>query len=190
MGKHLGVLALQGAFREHRQMLEPLNTQVHEVRLPQDLKGLSGLIIPGGESTTMVKLIKAYGFDTALPDFYESGAAIWGTCAGAIVLAKEIVGYPEQYRLGLLDITIARNAYGRQVDSFEVDLEAKVLDSPFHAIFIRAPRIMDVGEGVDILASYGENPIWVQQGRLMASVFHPELSHDSRIHQYFLGLCD
>lgn len=183
----IGVLALQGAFREHRQMLETLGANVTEVRFPKQLEELQGLIIPGGESTTMARLMETYGFDVALPNFYKQGGAIWGTCAGAIAIAKEIVGYPNQPRLGLMDIAVERNAYGRQVASFETDVTVATLESPFHVIFIRAPRIASVGEGVKILATYKTDAIMVQQDRLIATVFHPELTNDPRIHAYFLA---
>lgn len=195
----VGVLALQGAFREHRHALERQGADVQEVRLPEQLEGLAGLIIPGGESTTMAKLIRNYGFDEALPAFYHTGAAIWGTCAGAITIAREIVGYPEQLHLNLVDMAVDRNAYGRQVASFEVDVllekafnaglstDSSMSDEqPFHTIFIRAPRIASVGKDVTVLAEHAGDPIMVAQGRVMATVFHPELADDDRIHQYFL----
>lgn len=183
----IGVLALQGAFREHRLALERLGVTAPEVRLPAQLAGLDGLVIPGGESTTIVRLMAAYGFDRAIPEFYAGGGAIWGTCAGAIVIAREIIGYPEQLRLGLLDIAVARNAYGRQVASFEAQLEVAGFAEPFTAIFIRAPRIERVGEGVAVLARYEGQPVMVQSGRLLATVFHPELSGDDRIHAHFIA---
>ena len=185
-GLKVGVLALQGAFREHRYALERCGAQVTNVRLPQDLSAISGLIIPGGESTTMAKLLIHYGFDKALPDFHARGAAIWGTCAGAILLAKSIKDYPEQFSLGLMDIAVDRNAYGRQVASFERHIAITNFNDAFNAIFIRAPKILGVSEGVKVLAQLDGDPILVQQGRLMASVFHPELEQDDRIHQYFL----
>jgi pyridoxal 5'-phosphate synthase pdxT subunit len=183
---NIGVLALQGAFREHKQMFESLGATVTEVRLVEQLKGLHGIVIPGGESTTMAKLIQSYGFDKALPDFYKQGGAIWGTCAGAIVISKEIVGYPEQPRLNLMDISLERNAYGRQVASFETDVPVKTFDMPFHVVFIRAPRIAKVGKDTIVLATFKNDPIMVKQDRLLATVFHPELTNDPRIHQYFL----
>ncbi|MDZ7705199.1 MAG: pyridoxal 5'-phosphate synthase glutaminase subunit PdxT [Trueperaceae bacterium] len=183
---NVGVLALQGAFREHRLALERLGATVREVRLPVHLDGLAGVVVPGGESTTMAKLMKNYGLDTALVDFYRQGGAIWGTCAGAIAISSEIVGYPEQLRLNLLDISVERNAYGRQVASFEADTPVDGLDAPFHAIFIRAPRIARVGDGVEVLARYNDDPIMVTHERLMATVFHPELATDDRVHQLFL----
>jgi pyridoxal 5'-phosphate synthase pdxT subunit len=182
----VGVLALQGAFREHRQHFETLGARVTEVRFPKDLQGLHGLVIPGGESTTMARLIQTYRFDEALPDFYNQGGALWGTCAGAITLSKEIVGYPAQPRLNLMDIAVERNAYGRQVASFETDVHVEGLRAPFHVLFIRAPRIANVSENVKVLATYQTDPIMVQQDRLLATVFHPELTSDTRIHQYFL----
>jgi len=183
----LGVLALQGDFREHIYALDDLGVQTREVRLVDELLGLDGLIIPGGESTTMAKLMKNYGFDTALNEFYENGGAIWGTCAGAIAVAKEIVDFPQQASLELMDIAVDRNSYGRQVASFEADVDIDILETAFHAIFIRAPRIMRVGEGVEVLARYNKDPIMARQGRLMATVFHPELEDDRRIHEYFIN---
>lgn len=187
---NVGVLALQGAFREHKQALERLGASVTEVRLPKHLVGLSGLVIPGGESTTMAKLMMIYGLDTAIKAFYVSGGAVWGTCAGAIVIATEIEGRPEQPRLGLLELTVARNDYGRQVASFETDLEVAGMADPFRAVFIRAPRITAVGEGAEVWAHYGDDPVMVGRERLMATVFHPELSGDDRVHGRFLELAE
>lgn len=183
----VGVLALQGDFREHRLTLERLGAEVVEVRLPRHLAGLAGLIIPGGESTTMAKLMAAYGFDEALPAFFHAGGALWGTCAGAIALSTDIVDNPDQPRLGLLDISVDRNAYGRQVASFEADLSVAGLPGTVHVLFIRAPRIVRVGEGVEVLSRWEGEPVLVRSGRLMAGVFHPELGDDSRIHQLFLA---
>ena len=185
--KPVGVLALQGAFREHKQALERLGATVREVRLPPHLEGLSGVVIPGGESTTMMKLMATYGLSEALKDFYARGGAIWGTCAGAIAVATDVAGHPEQPRLGLLEMQVARNAYGRQVASFEVDVNVTGFAEPFRAIFIRAPRILSVGEGVEVLAQHGDDPIMVAKDRLMATVFHPELAEDDRVHAYFLA---
>ncbi len=183
---NIGVLALQGAFREHRQALERLGATVTEVRLPAQLETLQGVVIPGGESTTMAKLMKAYGLDAALLDFYERGGAVWGTCAGAIAVATDIVGHPEQPRLGLLDMSVERNAYGRQVASFEAEVAVEGLDTPFHTVFIRAPRVARVGGSVEVLASFEDDPVMVAQGRLLATVFHPELAGDDRVHEVFL----
>ena len=184
----VGVLALQGAFREHKQVLERLGADVTEVRLPAQLSGLAGIIIPGGESTTMVKLMQLYGLDRALKDFYSGGGAVWGTCAGAIAIARDVAGRPEQPRLGLLDIEVTRNDYGRQVASFETELDVKGFPTPFHAIFIRAPRITRIGPEVEVLASYQNDPVMVTRDRLLATVFHPELSGDDRVHKRFLTL--
>jgi 5'-phosphate synthase pdxT subunit len=182
----VGVLALQGAFREHRHMFESFGADVKEVRLPQDLDKLIGLVIPGGESTTMAKLMRSYGLDDAIKSFAGEANGVWGTCAGAISIATEIVGFPEQPRLNLMDISVARNAYGRQVSSFEVDVAVKGFDLPFHTVFIRAPRIEHVGANVEVLAEYESHAIMVRQANLMATVFHPELTHDARVHKYFI----
>ncbi|HKI56475.1 MAG TPA: pyridoxal 5'-phosphate synthase glutaminase subunit PdxT [Trueperaceae bacterium] len=183
---HVGVLALQGAFREHRQALERLGVAVSEVRLPGQLEGLGGVIIPGGESTTMGKLMRDYGLDAALQRFYREGGALWGTCAGAIELATDIVGFPQQPRLGLMPMSVVRNDYGRQVASFEADLDILGLDAPFHALFIRAPRIVAVGEGIEVLARYEGDIVAAAGPRLMATVFHPELLGDDRVHALFV----
>ncbi len=184
----IGVLALQGAFREHKRAFERLGAVVVEVRLPKHLDGLAGVVIPGGESTTIAKLMQLYGLDDALKTFAADGGAVWGTCAGAIAIASDIVGRPEQPRLGLLDMQVARNDYGRQVASFETDLEVAELAEPFRAVFIRAPRIVEVGGDVEVLARYGSDPVMVARGKLMATVFHPELSGDDRVHARFLEL--
>ena len=184
----VGVLALQGAFREHKQALTRLGAEVSEVRLPGQLTGLAGVIIPGGESTTMVKLMQLYGLDEALKAFYREGGAIWGTCAGAIAIANGVTGRPEQPRLNLLAIEVARNDYGRQVASFETELDVEGFPSPFRAIFIRAPRIVRTGPEIKVLASYQNDPVMVTRDRLLATVFHPELSGDDRVHAHFLEL--
>ncbi len=185
----VGVLALQGAFIEHKNVLARLGVQPVEVRLPEHLEGLDSLIIPGGESTTIGLLAQKWGLLEPLRTFAHSGRPIWGTCAGMILLAKEVVdGVPGQPILGLMDIAVRRNAFGRQVDSFEADLEIPVLgDPPFHAVFIRAPVIERVGTGVEILASLEDGmAVAVRQGNLLATAFHPELTADVRFHRYFL----
>ncbi len=187
----IGVLALQGAFIEHKNVLARLGVPSVEVRLPEHLEGLDGLIIPGGESTTMGLLAQKWGLLEPLRAFARSGRPIWGTCAGMILLAKEIVdGVPGQPILGLMDITVRRNAFGRQVDSFEADLEIPVLGNPpFHAVFIRAPVIERVGAGLDVLASLEDGTaVAVRQGQLLATAFHPELTGDVRFHRFFLQL--
>lgn len=184
----IGVLALQGAFREHKAAFERLGAEVAEVRLPEQLTGLSGIVIPGGESTTMAKLMRLYGLDAALTEFYRGGGAVWGTCAGAIAVASDLAGRPEQPRLGLLELTVARNDYGRQVASFETDLSVDDFSAPFRAVFIRAPRITHVGENVRVLARLDGDPVMVEGNKLLATVFHPELSGDDRIHARFLAM--
>lgn len=183
----VGVLALQGAFREHRLAFERLGVQVRDVRLPEHLPGLSGLVIPGGESTTMAKLMATYGFLEAIPRFHRAGGGVWGTCAGAIAIAHDIEAYPDQPRLDLLDITVARNAYGRQVASFEADLHVEGLTEPFHGVFIRAPRIVRVGAGVSALAVYDGDVVAAACGATIATVFHPELSGDDAFHALVLA---
>jgi 5'-phosphate synthase pdxT subunit len=184
----IGVLALQGAFIEHVKKLRRLGVKTCEVRLPQDLKGLDGLIIPGGESTTIGKLAVEYGLVEPLRQFAQKKPT-WGTCAGLIFLAKDI-GIDRQPILGVMDITVNRNAFGRQVDSFEVDLPVSALgDRPFHAVFIRAPVVTGVGQGVNVLGKLEDGRIVaVQSGHLLGTAFHPELTDDDRFHAYFLGL--
>jgi len=190
----IGVLALQGDFAEHIVMLEELNVETAEVRLPEHLNSLDGLIIPGGESTTIGKLAVAYNLMEPLKLFGQR-RAIWGTCAGAILLSKDV--RREQPLLGLMDIKVERNAFGRQVDSFEADLDISELkqatgtDEAFHAVFIRAPIIESVSVGAKIIASLPDGRIVAaQQGHFLATSFHPELTGDTRFHQYFLSLVD
>ncbi len=190
-GEKVGVLALQGAFIEHAQMLARIGVRPVEVRLPEHLEGLDGLIIPGGESTTMGLLAQKRGLLQPLQDFARSGRPLWGTCAGMILMAKEILdGVPGQPALELMDIAVRRNAFGRQVDSFEADLMIPALgESPFHAVFIRAPVIERVGAGVEVLATLEDGTaVAVRQDNLLATAFHPELTRDERFHRYFLGL--
>ncbi len=188
----IGVLALQGDFAEHLAMLRRLGQEGVEVRLPRDLEGLSGLIIPGGESTTIGKLATWYGLMEPLRDFART-QPVWGTCAGAIFLSKD--AHCDQPLLGLMDITVTRNAFGRQINSFETDLEVPALSSAgdggttYHAIFIRAPLIERVGPGVQVLATLPDGRIVAaQQGHLLATSFHPELTRDDRFHRYFVSL--
>jgi 5'-phosphate synthase pdxT subunit len=187
----IGVLALQGDFREHARMVRSLGVEVCLVRFPEEVASVDGLIIPGGESTTMGKLMVNYGVDRAIIDRFASGRlAIYGTCAGMIVLAREIEGSPVQPHLGLLDVTVQRNAFGRQKESSEEDLEVEGLDTPLHALFIRAPVIIRTGPSVSVLARVAQGPVYVQQGRLLASSFHPELGGDTRVHEQFLRLAE
>lgn len=185
----IGVLALQGAFIEHRKKLERLGVEVVEVRLPEDLEGLDGLIIPGGESTTIGKLAVTYGLVEPLAAFARA-KPVWGTCAGMIFMARDIG--MQQPLLGLMDIVVQRNAFGRQVDSFETGLEIEGLNGgePFPAIFIRAPRIAEVNDdSVQVLARLEDGTaVAARQGQWMVTSFHPELSDDDRLHRYFLDL--
>jgi 5'-phosphate synthase pdxT subunit len=186
----IGVLALQGAFREHCEAIRALGAECVEVRLPEQLADLDGLIIPGGESTTIGKLAALYGLDAAIRRFNEDeGRPVYGTCAGMIYVAKD-AGRPQPV-LGLIDIDVARNAFGRQIDSFETDLPMPVLGlEPFPAVFIRAPLIDQVGSGVQVLARLPDGrPVAAQQGRVLVTSFHPELTGDLRIHRYFLEQC-
>jgi 5'-phosphate synthase pdxT subunit len=186
----IGVLALQGAFIEHEQVLKRLDAETIEVRLPKDLLGLDGLIIPGGESTTIGKLAVQYGLMDPLREMAQAGKAVWGTCAGMIFMSKDVGR--DQPLLKWMDVKVQRNAFGRQVDSFEADLNVKGIDQTFHAIFIRAPLIESVGAGVEVLATIdrGNAPAIVaaRQGNLLATSFHPELSNDDRFHQLFLKM--
>lgn len=190
----IGILALQGAFIEHQAILERLGAQTCQVRLPRHLEGLDGLILPGGESTTIGKLMVAFHLLEPLREFGRE-KAIWGTCAGAILLSKD--AGRDQPLLGLMDITIQRNAFGRQVESFEAALNVPALspfnsngsNPPYHAVFIRAPLIAEAGPGVDICASLPDGRIVAaRQGKLLATSFHPELTEDDRFHRWFLEL--
>jgi 5'-phosphate synthase pdxT subunit len=190
----IGVLALQGDFAEHETALRELGARPRQVRTREDFRGIDGLIIPGGESTTFCRLLEDFSLYEPLNAFVRSGAPVWGTCAGMIVLARTAHGLPFP-TLQAIDIEVDRNAYGRQVDSFEADLEVPVLgESSFHAVFIRAPVVRSVGEGVDVLASHAHDddepgaPVAVKQGPIMATAFHPELTPDRRFHRYFLDL--
>jgi 5'-phosphate synthase pdxT subunit len=188
----VGVLALQGDFIEHQKIMEGLGAEVTQVRLPSDLEDLQGLIMPGGESTTIGKLAVDFNMMEPLRQFAREHA-VWGTCAGSIFLSKD--ASREQPLLGLMDIKVERNAFGRQVDSFEIDLDVPCLkkvsddDAPFHAIFIRAPLIETVGPGVDVLAKMPDGRIIAaQQDHWLATSFHPELTGDTRFHRYFMEM--
>ena len=187
----IGVLALQGAFAAHAEKLIALGADVVEVRRPEHLTGLDGLVLPGGESTTMSNLLTSSGLVRPLTEAIDSGLAVFGTCAGMILLSSNILdGRDDQVSFSAIDATVRRNAYGRQVDSFECDLSVTSLDTPFHAIFIRAPAIETLGSGVEVLASWNDAPVLIRSGRIMAASFHPELTADSRIHRLFLDLVD
>ena len=185
----VGVLAVQGDFAEHIAILRGLGVEGREVRLPRHLEKLSGLIIPGGESTTLSRLMSLYNLREPVARMAREGKAMWGTCAGMIMMAHEITE-EDPVPLGIMDVGVRRNAFGRQVDSFEQDLNVAGFNgTPFHGVFIRAPVITRIGEGVDVLATLSDGrPVAVQQGNLLATAFHPELTNDTRFHRHFLGL--
>jgi pyridoxal 5'-phosphate synthase pdxT subunit len=172
----IGVLAVQGNFREHAATLRRLGAEVVEVRKPEQLERLDGLVVPGGESTTFMRLMRLYGLDEAVRDF---AGPIFGTCAGMIVLDRN--------HLGLVDIEVERNAYGRQVASFEADLRLAGDERPLRGVFIRAPRLRESGPGVEVLAQYRGEPVLLRQGRFLVAAFHPELTQDTRVHELFLA---
>ena len=185
----IGVLALQGDFAEHLKLLETMGVDAKEVRLSDDLRKIQALIIPGGESTTQARLMDLYGLREPLKERVRDGMAVWGTCAGLIMLAQRLEeDRPEP--LGLMDLDAQRNGYGRQVDSFEADLPVPVLGAPdFHAVFIRAPKVQRVGDDVTVLASIdGNGPVAAQQGNMLVTAFHPELTQDTRFHSHFLRM--
>lgn len=193
----IGVLALQGAFREHIKILKNLGVDAAEVRKPEHLHGLNGLIIPGGESTSMGLIAERWGMIEPLRTWVHSGKPTWGTCAGMILLAERATGQKQggQALIGGLDVTVNRNYFGRQVDSFEIDLTVKAFgDHPFHAVFIRAPAITDVAQHVEVLAEIeadGEGnhvAVAARQGSILATAFHPELTQDHRWHQLFADM--
>ena len=182
----IGVLAIQGDFLEHKHVLARLGVDAPEIRLPEDLDGLDGLIIPGGESTTIVQLIDIYGFRPTLADRIREGLPVWGTCAGMIVLADRLTDRrPEP--LHLMNIKVSRNAFGSQVDSFEADLDIESIEGdPFHGVFIRAPVVNRTGEGVRVIAQLDDGrPVAVRQDTMLATAFHPELTDDDRVHDLF-----
>ena len=185
---NVGVLALQGAFAAHAAMLERAGAETVEVRGPSALAGLDAIVLPGGESTTMSMLLERSGLLDPLRERVESGLAAFGTCAGLILLGREIIdGRPDQHALGVIDITSRRNAYGTQIESFETDIDVAGLDEPFHAVFIRAPVVERVGPGVEVLASIDDKPVLCQQDHVTVAAFHPELSGDDRLHRRFLA---
>ena len=188
-GPKIGVVALQGAFAEHTAALEALGAHVVEVRRPGSLGGLDAVVLPGGESTTMSMLLESSELGDELAASLSDGMPVFGTCAGLILLAREVGdGRPDQRSFDRLDVSVLRNGYGRQRDSFETDLAVPAAGvDPFPAVFIRAPRITRVGTGVEVLASVGPDPVLVRQGPVLASAFHPELSGDLRMHHLFLG---
>ena len=194
----IGVLALQGDFELHRKALDDLGRPALDVRTPAQLARVKGLIIPGGESTTVGKLLVSSGLAGAIVKRVHKGnLSVFGTCMGVIVMSKRVENrHKDQFSLNLLDITVARNAYGRQVDSFEVDIPIRGVfcngsgRDAFHAVFIRAPRILETGPGVEVLAEFEKQPVFIRQGRILGATFHPEVITDTRIHEYFCQLTD
>lgn len=189
MPAHVGVLSLQGDFREHLATLAALGVEGKEVRTAADLDGVDAMVIPGGESTTIGKLAVRFGVMEPLRQRIEDGMPVYGTCAGMILLAREVTD-GEQPLLGNLDVVVERNAFGRQNESFEEMLFIDGLDEPFRAVFIRAPWVAKVGDGVEVLASVDDHPVMVRQGRILATSFHPELTADPRLHQMLLSWVD
>ncbi|MHA2858072.1 pyridoxal 5'-phosphate synthase glutaminase subunit PdxT [Paenibacillus lautus] len=183
----VGVLALQGAVAEHIRSITLAGAEGVPIKKVEQLDGIDGLIIPGGESTTIGKLMRKYDFMDAIRQFSAQGKPIFGTCAGLIVLAERIQG-DEEAHLKLMDITVARNAFGRQRESFETDLPVKGIDETVRAVFIRAPLILEVGPGVEVLSTYKDEIVTARQGHLLAASYHPELTDDYRLHQYFVEM--
>lgn len=183
----IGVLALQGAFSRHEEVLQQIGVSTRQVRTPQDLDAVTALVMPGGESTTMSQLLESSELFEPLAERLNDGMPVFGTCAGMILLAKQIVdGRDDQLPFGAIDIEVQRNAYGRQVDSFEADIKVDTLEAPFHAVFIRAPRIVSLGSCVKALAYCDDDVVLAQQGNILVASFHPELSNDTRLHELFL----
>ena len=186
---NVGVLALQGAFRAHALRLAELGVEVAEVRRPDQLREVDALVMPGGESTTMSNLLTSSGLFDEVKARLSDGMPVFGTCAGMILLAADVLdGRPDQRSFGALDATVRRNGYGRQLDSFETELTVTGLDAPFHGVFIRAPRVESVGPAVEVLATHHDDPVLIRQGRVVAAAFHPELSPDARLHEQFVEL--
>jgi 5'-phosphate synthase pdxT subunit len=184
----VGVLALQGAFALHNQVLESLGVSAPEVRLERELDEVDALVIPGGESTTMSKMLDLNNLREPIADRLGKGMPILGTCAGMILLADDVLdGRPDQQSFGAIDIAVRRNGYGRQIDSFEADLQLPDYTEPFRAIFIRAPMVVSCGDGVEVLASVDGHPVLCRQGSVTVASFHPELTQDNRVHESFLA---
>ncbi len=182
----VGVVAIQGDYEKHAQAFEACGAAVRFVRTPEDLEGCDRAVIPGGESTTVGKLMERFGLGNALIERANGGMPLWGTCMGLIMLAKEVEGY-SQYSLGLLDVTVRRNAFGAQVHSFEDEVAVDGFDTPVMGVFIRAPIVVRCGEGVDALGCYDGKVVAVRKGNLLGTSFHPELTDDRRVHAWFLG---
>ena len=184
----VGVLALQGAFAAHQRRLQCLGVDAPAVRAADDLVGLDGLVIPGGESTTISHLLRTNELFDPIRERLNEGLAVFGTCAGMILCASEVLeGRPDQRSFGRIDLTVRRNGYGRQLASFETDVEVAGLDEPFHAVFIRAPIVERVGPGVEVLAEHDGHPVLLRSGTCTVAAFHPELTDDGRLHRLFVG---
>ncbi len=189
MSRVVGVLALQGAFEAHQHVLRDLGVESVQVRTPSDLDGVDALVMPGGESTTMSHLLQTSGLFNSIDARLKQGMPVFGTCAGMILLAKGVLdGRSDQRSFGAIDIDVKRNAYGRQIDSFETDIALAGMVEDFHAVFIRAPQIARLGEEVTVLARHNEDVVLARQGSVMVASFHPELTSDARIHSMFIGL--
>lgn len=187
--KVIGVLALQGDFEAHQGMLDRIGAPNIQVRIAEELKIISGLIIPGGESTTLIRLMQAFNLTDPIRQFVVKGGAVYGTCAGAILIAAEVVN-SSQFSFGFIDIGISRNSYGRQVDSFEKEIDMPVISpKPFHAVFIRAPKIVRTGPKVEILAGLDDAVIAARQDNILVTTFHPELTDNPAVHEYFVSQC-
>jgi 5'-phosphate synthase pdxT subunit len=185
--KVVGVLALQGAFSSHTKVLDSIGVSTQEVRTPQDLASVDAIVMPGGESTTMSQLLESSELFEPIKKLIHEGLPVFGTCAGMILLASKIIdGRDDQVSFGAINIEVQRNAYGRQVDSFEADINVESFDSPFHAVFIRAPRIVKADGSVEILAEFGDDIVLAKQKNVLVASFHPELSPDKRIHEMFV----
>jgi 5'-phosphate synthase pdxT subunit len=183
----VGVLALQGAFAAHERALASAGAATRQVRTPEHLHGLDALVMPGGESTTMSRLLQTSGLFDEIKARISDGMPVFGTCAGMILLATEVLdGRPDQRSFGAIDMSVRRNGYGRQIDSFEADLDVRDFDRPFHAIFIRAPKVISVAANVEVIAEHEGVPVVARQGRIMVASFHPELTGDARLHARFL----
>jgi 5'-phosphate synthase pdxT subunit len=183
----VGVLALQGAFVAHQRALDAAGATTRQVRQPSDLEGIDALVMPGGESTTMSRLLTTSGLFDDIKSLLSDGLPVFGTCAGMILLASQVLdGRPDQLSFGAIDMSVQRNGYGRQVDSFETDLDVVGFDEPFHAVFVRAPKVVDIGAHVEVLAEYDGVPVVARQGHVMVASFHPELTADARLHARFL----
>ena len=189
MAPRIGVLAMQGAFREHVTAIQELGLEAEPLRDPAGLDSLDAVILPGGESTTMDKLLRKFGLQRPLRDRIAAGMPVMATCAGLILLAERVEdGLPDQESLGLLPVTVRRNAYGRQPDSFEADLDIAGLREPFHGVFIRAPVVEAVDDAVEVLAEHTGRPVAIRSGSILGLTFHPELTRDRRLHRLFLDL--